>query len=52
MLKAVLERLDDMLMYSAVRQGWEAKDKHDRIIESVVGEIFFKRRYYRRLTLR
>lgn len=50
MLTAVLEKLDDMLKYSAVRQGWEAKDKHDRMIESAVGEIFFRRRYYKKLT--
>jgi hypothetical protein len=50
MLKTVLEKIDKMLMYSAVRQGWELKDKHQRTIETLTGEITFERRYYKRLT--
>ncbi|WP_461567730.1 UPF0236 family transposase-like protein [Thermincola ferriacetica] len=40
-----------MLMYSAAREGWELKDKHPRTLETLVGEVKFERRYYRRLTL-
>jgi len=50
MLKNVLEKIDKMLMYSAARQGWELKDKHPRTLETLIGEVWFERRYYRRLT--
>lgn len=50
LLVAVLEKMDDILMYSAKRNGWEVHDRHDREIESIVGPVNFKRRYYKRLT--
>lgn len=50
MFKAVLEKLDTMIKSSAVRQGWEIQDAHQRTLETIVGKIAFKRRYYRRLT--
>jgi len=50
MLKAVLEQLDSMLKYSAVRQGWEIKHTDERVQDTIVGQIRFSRRYYKRLT--
>lgn len=50
MLKLVVEQIDNMIKYSAVRQGWEIMGTHGRTLETVVGEIRYRRRYYRRLT--
>jgi hypothetical protein len=50
MLKAVLERMDDMITHSAARQGWEIKDTLPRTLDTLVGGIRYKRRYYRKLT--
>jgi len=50
LLVAVLEKMDDMIMYSAQRNGWEVHDKHKREIESILGPVNFQRRYYKRLT--
>lgn len=49
-LVAVLEKIDDMLMHSAKRNGWRVHDRHQCEIESIVGPVNFKRRYYKRLT--
>jgi|GEM_PF-4106309 len=51
MLKAVLDQVDNMVKYSALRQGWEIKDMHQRTKETVLGQITYKRRYYKRLTV-
>ncbi len=50
MLKTVLEQIDNMIKHSAVRQGWEIKDIHERTKETILGQIRYKRRYYKRRT--
>lgn len=50
LLAEVLEQLDEQLMCSAKRQGWEVKDNHTRNIESSFGPLSFSRRYYSKTT--
>ncbi len=50
LLAEVLEKIDDYIMCSVKRQGWEVKDNHIRNIESSFGPISFSRRYYSKTT--
>lgn len=51
MLRAVLEQLDQLILYSAQREGWEVADIKERTLETTLGLLTYNRRYYKKRTL-
>lgn len=47
---AVLETMDKMVLHSAIRQGWKVADIHERELETSLGIVRYKRRYYKKRT--
>ncbi|MEW6274938.1 MAG: ISLre2 family transposase [Bacillota bacterium] len=51
MLGAILEHLDQLILYSAEREGWEVVEIRKRTIETTLGVLTYQRRYYKKRTL-
>jgi hypothetical protein len=51
MLKAVLEHIDQLILYSAQREGWKVVDIKERTLETTLGLLTYNRRYYKKRTL-
>ncbi|GAW93394.1 ISLre2 family transposase [Calderihabitans maritimus] len=51
LLGAVLEAMDKMILHSAIREGWEVADIHERELETSLGIVRYKRRYYKKRTI-
>lgn len=50
MLGAVLKDLDQLILYSAEREGWEVAEIRERTIETTLGVLTYQRRYYKKRT--
>jgi len=51
MLAAFLEHLDQIILYSAEREGWEVVGIRERTLETTLGVLIYPRRYYKKRTL-
>lgn len=51
MLASFLEYLDYLLLYSAEREGWEVVRIKERTLETTLGVLTYRRRYYKKRTL-
>lgn len=51
LLSSLLQYLDNMLLYSVERIGWEVAGIHDRAIVCSLGELVYRRRYYKKKTI-
>ena len=51
MLRAVLEHLDQLILHSAQREGWEVAGRKERTLETTLGLLTYSRRYYKKRTL-
>jgi hypothetical protein len=50
-LGAVLEHLDRLILYSAERESWEVVETRKRTLETTLGVLTYKRRYYKKRTI-
>lgn len=51
MLASFLEHLDCLILYSAEREGWEVVKIRERTLETTLGVLTYRRRYYKKRTL-
>jgi len=51
MLATFLEHLDHLILYSAEREGWEVVKIRKRTLETTLGVLTYRRRYYKKRTL-
>jgi len=51
LLSSFLQHLDNILLSSVERAGWEAADIHKKRIVTSLGELTYRRRYYKKQTV-
>jgi len=51
MLASFLEHLDCLILHSAEREGWEIVRIKERTLETTLGVLTYRRRYYKKRTL-